>query len=494
VSVTTDEDTAKTGTLAGTDVEGSSLTFAKVADPTNGTVTINATTGAYTYTPNANHNGSDSFTFKVNDGTVDSAVATVSITVAAVNDVPVATAVSVTTDEDTAKTGTLAGTDVEGSSLTFAKVADPTNGTVTINAITGAYTYTPVANYNGSDSFTFKTNDGTVDSTAATVSLTVNAVNDAPTGSVIITGPPSEGQMLTASNTLVDIDGIPTSGDGAISYQWTADGVTISNAIGSTYRLTQNEVGKAIAVMATYADLYGQYESVSSMPTALEGAAKTAEVLAYSWKTHTLLAGVDLTAGTHSRSTDSQGAASFNDLAEGSLSINASRQIPVAEALDTTGSVNLQDAIAILKMIVGLNVNSASQALSPYQALAADFDGNGMVELNDAIGVLKHVVGLTGPTTPKPEWRFADEASAAVVAIKGATALSPGQPPAINLDLTGADASVHAGLVGYLRGDVDGSFAGAAGALDLDTTQPEYFNTLVTYYPALNLAQFGIYG
>jgi hypothetical protein len=92
------------------------------------------------------------------------------------NTAPVATAVSVTTDEDTAKTGTLAGTDVEGSSLTFAKVADPTNGTVTINATTGAYTYTPNANYNGSDSFTFKVNDGTADSAVATVSITVDAV------------------------------------------------------------------------------------------------------------------------------------------------------------------------------------------------------------------------------------------------------------------------------------------------------------------------------
>ena len=144
-------------------------------------------------------------------------------------------------------------------------------------------------------------------------------------------------------------------------------------------------------------------------------------------------------------------------------------------------------------MIVGLNVNGANQPLSPYQALAADFDGNSRVELNDAIGVLKHVVGLTGTGTPKPEWRFVDEASAAVVAIKDAAALSPGQPPAINLDLTGADATVQVGLVGYLRGDVDGSFAGAAGALDLDGAQPGYFTDLVADQPALNLAQFGIY-
>jgi hypothetical protein len=219
----------------------------------------------------------------------------------------------------------------------------------------------------------------------------------------------------------------------------------------------------------------------------------TANFLAYSWNVHTLLASVDLASGAHQSRTDLNGAASFMALTDASLTLQASRPIPTAESADTTNAVNLQDAIAILKMIVGLNVNGANQALSPYQALAADFDGNGRVELNDAIGVLKHVVGLTGTGTPKPEWRFVDEASAAVVAIKDAAALSPGQPPAINLDLTGADATVHVGLVGYLRGDVDGSFAGAAGALDLDATQPGYFTALVAEQPALNLAQFGIY-
>ena len=57
-------------------------------------------------------------------------------------------------------------------------------------------------------------------------------------------------------------------------------------------------------------------------------------------------------------------------------------------------------------MIVGLEVNGTGKALSPYQALAADYDGNGLVQLTDAIGVLKHVVGLTAPD---PAWRFVNE-------------------------------------------------------------------------------------
>src|SRR4030095_15197276 len=87
-AVTTDEDTAKVITLAATDPEGSALTFAVVTGPAHGMLTGTAPT--VTYTPAANDNGADSFTFKANDGTLDSPIATVSITVTAVDDAPVA--------------------------------------------------------------------------------------------------------------------------------------------------------------------------------------------------------------------------------------------------------------------------------------------------------------------------------------------------------------------------------------------------------------------
>jgi len=173
-SVTTAEDTAKAITLTGSDVE-STVTFTLVAGPAHGTLT-----GALpnlTYTPAANYFGPDSFTFKVNDGTVDSAPATVSITVTAVNDLPVADPQSVTTAEDTAKAITLTGSDVE-SSITFSIVTGPSHGTLSGTAPN--LTYTPAANYNGSDSFTFKVSDGAADSAPATISITVTAVNDAP--------------------------------------------------------------------------------------------------------------------------------------------------------------------------------------------------------------------------------------------------------------------------------------------------------------------------
>jgi serine protease len=168
-SVTTDEDTSVSITLSATDVDGDSLTYSIVDIPSNGTVAI--LDNMATYTPATNYNGADSFTFKANDGTVDSNTATVSITVTPVNDAPVASDQSTTTPEDTSVSITLSATDVDGDSLTYSIVDIPSNGTVAI--LDNMATYTPATNYNGADSFTFKANDGTVDSNTATVSITV---------------------------------------------------------------------------------------------------------------------------------------------------------------------------------------------------------------------------------------------------------------------------------------------------------------------------------
>ncbi|MEK6780591.1 MAG: Ig-like domain-containing protein [Bacteroidota bacterium] len=177
-SVTTSEDVGKAITLTGSDLEGSSLTYAIVIPPTNGNLSVVVGAGV-TYTPNANYSGPDSFTFTVNDGAITSVAATVSITVSALNDAPIANIQSVTTSEDVAKAITLTGSDVEGSSLTYAIVTPPAHGS--LSAVVGAsVTYTPNANFNGSDNFTFKTNDGLIDSNIATVSITITPVGDSP--------------------------------------------------------------------------------------------------------------------------------------------------------------------------------------------------------------------------------------------------------------------------------------------------------------------------
>jgi len=95
------------------------------------------------------------------------------------NKPPVAYGQSVTTDEDTSVDVTLSATDVDGDSLTYSIVANPSHGTVALSGNTA--TYTPATNYNGADSFTFKANDGTVDSNTATVHITVIKENNLPT-------------------------------------------------------------------------------------------------------------------------------------------------------------------------------------------------------------------------------------------------------------------------------------------------------------------------
>src|SRR5207247_2050864 len=128
---------------------------------------------AQTYTPTANYSGPDSFTFTVNDGGLTSPPATVSITVTAVNLAPTANPQSVPTNEDTALDITLTGRDPEGATLTFTP-GTPLHGTLTGTGATR--TYTPTASYNGPDSFTFTASDGSLPSTPATVSITVNPI------------------------------------------------------------------------------------------------------------------------------------------------------------------------------------------------------------------------------------------------------------------------------------------------------------------------------
>ncbi len=182
-SLSTNEDTLLNFSLtAGSDIESDPLSYIVVSSTASGT--LSCTGGASrscSYTPSLNFNGTDTFTYKVNDGNLDSTINTVTITVAPVNDAPVKAAnQSIATNEDTAINFTLnSGSDVEGDTLTYITVGNPSNGV--LNCTAQACTYTPNGNYNGSDSFTYKVNDGALDSIAnTTVSITVNAVNDRP--------------------------------------------------------------------------------------------------------------------------------------------------------------------------------------------------------------------------------------------------------------------------------------------------------------------------
>jgi len=194
-------------------------------------------------------------------GAAESVTSAAITTVNAANTAPVAGAQTLATDEDTDLTVTLTATDGNtGDTLTFTVESQPQHGALT--GIAPSLIYTPSANYNGADSFTFKANDTTLDSNTATVSITINPVNDAPSGSVTISGTTTEDQVLTASNNLADEDGL-----GSISYQWKRGGTNINGATASTYTLTHADVEKAITVAVSYTDTQGTAESVSSVAT-----------------------------------------------------------------------------------------------------------------------------------------------------------------------------------------------------------------------------------
>ncbi|WP_336163657.1 Ig-like domain-containing protein, partial [Acinetobacter ursingii] len=195
-----------TGNVIGQDVDGDNLTYTVSGNPANGTVSIDPATGAYTYTPASNYNGSDSFEVTVVDGKGGSTTVTVPVTIAAVNDAPTATASSISTDEDKPVTGNVVGQDVDGDSLSYTVSSNPSHGTVSIDSATGGYTYTPNANYNGSDSFEVTVADGKGGTTTITIPVTIAAVNDAPTATASSIST-DEDKPVTGNVVGQDVDG-----------------------------------------------------------------------------------------------------------------------------------------------------------------------------------------------------------------------------------------------------------------------------------------------
>ena len=180
----TNEDTAgNVNVLTGdTDVDGDPLTVTTLTpSAAHGTVSCTAA-GVCTYTPAANYNGPDGFDYTVSDGNATD-TGHVSVTVNPVNDPPVADDETLTTAEDTASAplDVLEGdTDIDGGPLTVTS-ASPAAAHGTVSCTTGGMcTYTPAANFHGSDSFTYTVSDGNGGTDTGTVSVTVTPVADNP--------------------------------------------------------------------------------------------------------------------------------------------------------------------------------------------------------------------------------------------------------------------------------------------------------------------------
>ncbi len=279
------------GVSTGTLKIGASLAAATPWDETSNN-SVDAAHQAY-WTPAANANGTlNMFTVVAEDdgGLQSDPAIQARAAVTAVNDAPTLTAFSSAVtggNEDSVITTTFANlqsrgndTDVDGTVTAFvvkavstgtlkigtsAAAATAWNATTnnTVDAAHQAY-WTPAANANGTlNMFTVvaKDNGGLQSAPAIQATAAVTAVNDAPTGTVVINDTtPQQNQILTASNTLADVDGL-----GTITYSWLANGVAAGT--GSTHTVTAGEIGKTLRVVAAYTDQDSYAESVSSAAT-----------------------------------------------------------------------------------------------------------------------------------------------------------------------------------------------------------------------------------
>ncbi|MDH5723673.1 MAG: tandem-95 repeat protein [Alphaproteobacteria bacterium] len=178
------EDTVITGNLLvnDSDIDGDVLSAVAATLITVNGATVNIlANGDFTYTPVANFNGADSFTYTLDDGAGLTDTATVSIDVLPVNDNPVATNDIAVTDEDNAVTFDVLSndSDIDGDALVVTAVNGAVNGTAIVNA-DNTITYTPNADFNGSEMLSYTISDGNGGTSVANIDLTINAVNDNP--------------------------------------------------------------------------------------------------------------------------------------------------------------------------------------------------------------------------------------------------------------------------------------------------------------------------
>ncbi len=198
------------------------------------------------------------------ESNLESVASSATAAVANVNDLPVGTVNVVGTpmkDQELIASGSISDEDGVGT-LSYQWRAD---GVDIAGATSSGYTLTQDEVGKAITVVTSYTDgEGTEDSLTSSATSAVRNLNYAPTGEVTISGTPAEDQLLTATNTLADQNGLDT-----ISYQWKADGINIQGATSATYTLTQSDVGKAITVYASYTDLEGAQESVASAATAV---------------------------------------------------------------------------------------------------------------------------------------------------------------------------------------------------------------------------------
>jgi Ca2+-binding RTX toxin-like protein len=222
--------------------------------------------GQLLLTPERNFTGEATFSYEISDSSGLTATARVQVEVKPVNDAPVIQLLPVINAlEDISFTATLpqhVASDADGDLLLLeARGLGATSlpEWLRYDRQSASFSGVPPKDFHGTMAVELAAFDGQVE-IVRQVTIVVAPVNDAPTGQVSISGPPVVGLNLTASHTLADAEGIPSTGPGVISYQWLADGSPIAGATGTSLQLSQALVGKAIAVAASYTDHGGTRE------------------------------------------------------------------------------------------------------------------------------------------------------------------------------------------------------------------------------------------
>ncbi|MCP4536737.1 MAG: tandem-95 repeat protein, partial [Chloroflexi bacterium] len=258
-----------------------------VTQPANGTAVVNLD-DTVTYTPDANFNGTSTFTYTVDDGNSGTDTAAVMIFVAPVNDDPVAGDDSATTDEDTAVVVDVLADDidVDNDTLSVDGVTQPMNGTVGVN-LDYTITYTPDADFNGTNTFAYIVDDGNSGTNTATVTITVNSVNDLPlfTSTPVMKATTDQVYTYNIIATDVDVGDILTITASTSLPNWLTltdygDGIATLSGVPSNTDLGDHAVGLQVEDAAGLIDVQSFTITVklpNNSPVAKDDAAKTDE-------------------------------------------------------------------------------------------------------------------------------------------------------------------------------------------------------------------------
>ena len=243
VAILTQEETPIGGVVSAADADGDTLAFSLQVGPANGSVTLDSVTGAYTYTPDQNSFGPDQFTVTVGDGNGGSADAVIQVDVTPINDDPVAADQALTTASGVAVAGTVSVSDVDSVNFAYLAETPQTLGTVTLDELTGAFTYTSTAGFVGVDFFDVLVADDAGGFDVARITVTVEPGNSAPTDIILSNATVEENSEVgTVVGALSAVD--PNAGDTA--------SFSLLDDAGGRFRIVGNELQVANGLLLDF--------------------------------------------------------------------------------------------------------------------------------------------------------------------------------------------------------------------------------------------------